>query len=140
MPLQYVWGFDEANTDPELIGDRGRSLTEMTTLGLPVPPGCSISAVACRRFLQTGDLPGDTWDQVVAHLERVAASQARPPLLAVRSSPSVPMPGVMGTVLYIGVTDDSYRGLVEWGSEEFAADVRRRFLRSPFPLPWLVPS
>ena len=127
--MKYVWGFDEASTDPELIGDRGRSLTEMTALGLRVPPGCSISAVACRRFLQTGDLPGDTWDQVVTHLERVAASHARPPLLAVRSSPSVPMPGVMGTVLYVGVTDDSYHQLVEWGSEEFAADVRRRFLQ-----------
>ena len=127
--MQYVWGFDEAGADPELIGDRGRSLTEMRALGLPVPPGCSISALACRRFLQSGDLPGDSWDQVVAYLERFTAAEARPPLLAVRSSPSVPMPGVMGTVLYVGVTEDSYQGLVEWGSEEFAADVRRRFLQ-----------
>ncbi len=134
---QYVYGFSEGSKDQkDLLGGKGANLAEMTNLGLPVPPGFTITTEACRAYLEQGDEPAELAEQVAAHLadlERTMGKQVGqaddPLLVSVRSGAKFSMPGMMETVLNIGLNDDSVHGLaVQSGDERFAYDSYRRLL------------
>ena len=119
----------------ERAGLRGRSLAAMSRLGIPVPPGFVVSDVVCRRFLETGDLPEEAWREVTRALSHSGASLieqgvSRPLLFSVRSSPSSPMPGVLNSALYLGVTRERLSDLAAWGGASFAAAARLGFLKT----------
>ncbi|HZX05037.1 pyruvate, phosphate dikinase, partial [Kribbella sp.] len=137
MP-KLVYDFAEGNKDMlELLGGKGANLAEMTNLGLPVPPGFTITADACRAYLETGAVPDDLADQIDHHvhlLERKMGKklgQADDPLLvSVRSGAAVSMPGMMETVLNVGLNDDSVNGLAHHaGDPRFAWDAYRRLIQ-----------
>jgi pyruvate,orthophosphate dikinase len=117
------------------LGTRDAALRALCGFGAPVPPGFAISDLACRRFVETGDFPEGMWEQVVEGIERIDRSVAaldpdRPPLLAVRSSAPVDMPGLMGAALYLGLTPASMDRLTAWAGPEAAARTRLSFLRT----------
>ena len=122
--MRYTVRLDAGTLDPTRFGSRAASLAEMYAMGLPVMPGFAIDALACRRFLETGDLPATMWQETVRMVESIAAATDRPAVFAVRASSVVPMPGLMDTVLNVGVTDDTIAALGAWGDERFAADIR----------------
>ena len=135
---KYVYDFSEGDRElRELLGGKGANLAEMTKLGLPVPPGFTITTDACRAYLASGDFPDDLADQVSNHLstlERVMGKKLGDPddplLVSVRSGAKYSMPGMMDTVLNIGLNDQSVRGLArQSGSERFAWDTYRRLLQ-----------
>jgi pyruvate,orthophosphate dikinase len=135
---QYVFDFTEGNKDQkELLGGKGANLAEMTRLGLPVPPGFTISTEACREYLALGNEPGELHVQVtmaLRHLEdrvgRQLGGRSDPLLVSVRSGAKFSMPGMMETVLNIGLNDASVVGLAEEsGDERFAWDSYRRLLQ-----------
>ncbi len=135
---QYVFDFTEGNKDQkELLGGKGANLAEMTRLGLPVPPGFTISTEACREYLALGTEPGELHVQVtmaLRHLEdkvgRQLGGRHDPLLVSVRSGAKFSMPGMMETVLNIGLNDASVIGLAEEsGDDRFAWDSYRRLLQ-----------
>ena len=137
MP-KLVYDFAEGNKDmKQLLGGKGANLAEMTNLGLPVPPGFTITADACRAYLETGAVPADLADEIdhhVALLEQKMGKklgQADDPLLvSVRSGAAVSMPGMMETVLNVGLNDDSVNGLAHHsGNPRFAWDAYRRLIQ-----------
>ncbi|RCV52712.1 pyruvate, phosphate dikinase [Marinitenerispora sediminis] len=137
MP-KYVYEFAEGNKDlKDLLGGKGANLAEMTNLGLPVPPGFTITTDACRYYLDHGRVPEGLdaeIDEKLAALEAVMGKrlgQADDPLLvSVRSGAKFSMPGMMETVLNIGLNDDSVRGLAaQAGDERFAWDSYRRLIQ-----------
>jgi pyruvate, orthophosphate dikinase len=115
----YVYAFDEAKSgDKDLLGGKGANLAEMTGLGLPVPPGFTITTEACRAYLQ-GErrLPDGLADEVSEHLARLEDAIGRrlgdpddPLLVSVRSGAPVSMPGMMDTVLNLGLHRDAVGG------------------------------
>ena len=136
--VKYVYEFSEGDKDQkDLLGGKGANLAEMTRLGLPVPPGFTITTEACREYLRHGAEPGDLRVQVTMALRRLEDSLGRqlgdrhdPLLVSVRSGAKFSMPGMMETVLNIGLNDASVKGLVEVsGSERFAWDSYRRLLQ-----------
>jgi pyruvate,orthophosphate dikinase len=137
MP-QFVFTFAEGNKDlKELLGGKGANLAEMTNLGLPVPPGFTISTDACRSYLSLGEEPGELRVQVTMALRQLEDDLGRrlgdrhdPLLVSVRSGAMASMPGMMETVLNIGLNDASVKGLAEVsGDERFAWDCYRRLLQ-----------
>src|SRR5690242_7398405 len=134
---KYVYDFEEGNRDlKDLLGGKGANLAEMTNLGLPVPPGFTITTDACRAFLETGDIPGR--DEISVHLAALEAKMGRrlgdaadPLLVSVRSGAKFSMPGMMETVLNVGLTDDSVARLAAQpgGDERFAWDSYRRLIQ-----------
>ncbi|MFD9903610.1 pyruvate, phosphate dikinase [Streptomyces sp. NPDC059063] len=136
--VPYVYAFTEGSRDmAELLGGKGANLAEMTRLGLPVPPGFTVTTQACCAFLTAGGEPDGLADEVAAHLaalERTAGRRLGQPddplLVSVRSGARFSMPGMMETILDIGLTDDAVRGLAKVsGSERFAWDSYRRLLQ-----------
>nr|WP_237492150.1 pyruvate, phosphate dikinase [Streptomyces sp. YIM 132580] len=121
----------------DLLGGKGANLAEMTNLGLPVPPGFTITTEACKVYLESGQAPKALRDEVSAHLaaleERMGKrlGQADDPLLvSVRSGAKFSMPGMMDTVLNIGLSDASVAGLAtQSGDERFAWDSYRRLIQ-----------
>ncbi|MFJ6675677.1 pyruvate, phosphate dikinase [Actinosynnema sp. NPDC091369] len=118
--------------DQELLGGKAFGIERMHALGLPVPPAFVLTTEVSRRF--RGEVPQDVWESVpglVRELERATGRTfgrgPRPLLLSVRSGAAVSMPGMMDTVLNLGVTGDVVRALGETGGVEHADDVRRRF-------------
>ncbi len=137
MP-KLVYDFTEGNKDlKDLLGGKGANLAEMTNLGLPVPPGFIISTDACRYYLQNGSTPDGLAAEVSDHLERLEQQMGRrlgdhadPLLVSVRSGAKFSMPGMMETVLNIGLSDESVHGLAKQaGSERFAWDSYRRLIQ-----------
>ncbi len=134
MPNLYDFA-DADGSDKELLGGKGAGLAEMTSLGLPVPPGFTLTTEVCRHAMKTGELPDDLWNEVddaVARLEkatgRTYGSGPEPVLLSVRSGAKFSMPGMMDTVLNIGINDEIVAALIEWsGDRHFAWDAYRRF-------------
>jgi pyruvate,orthophosphate dikinase len=121
-----------------LLGGKGANLAEMTRLGIPVPPGFTITTQACLHYLNNEhDLPIDLWDQVVAALRSVEAATGkrfgdptRPLLVSCRSGAKFSMPGMMDTVLNIGLNDDTAQGLVTLSHDEhFVFDSYRRLIQ-----------
>ncbi|MFD0584712.1 pyruvate, phosphate dikinase [Dactylosporangium darangshiense] len=134
---KFVYDFEEGNRDlKDLLGGKGANLAEMTNLGLPVPPGFTITTDACRAYLDTGEIPGR--DEITEHLAALEAKMGRrlgdpgdPLLVSVRSGAKFSMPGMMETVLNVGLTDDSVSGLAAQagGDERFAWDSYRRLIQ-----------
>jgi len=135
---KFVYDFTEGNKDlKDLLGGKGANLAEMTNLGLPVPPGFTITTEACKVYLESGAEPVALRDEVSAHLDALEKrmgkklGQADDPLLvSVRSGAKFSMPGMMDTVLNIGLSDKSVKGLAEQaGDERFAWDSYRRLIQ-----------
>jgi pyruvate, orthophosphate dikinase len=136
--MTYVYEFSEGDKDQkDLLGGKGANLAEMTNLGLPVPPGFTISTEACRAYLEAGDLPDGLAEEIDAHLESLEKQMGRrlgdpgdPLLVSVRSGAAVSMPGMMETVLNVGLNDESVHGLAQQSNDErFAMDSYRRLLQ-----------
>ncbi len=137
MP-KLVYDFTEGNKDlKDLLGGKGANLAEMTNLGLPVPPGFIITTDACRFYLEQGSVPEGLAAEVSTHLGQLEAKMGRrlgdhadPLLVSVRSGAKFSMPGMMETVLNIGLSDESVQGLAKQaGSERFAWDSYRRLIQ-----------
>ena len=137
MP-KYVYDFSEGNKDlKDLLGGKGANLAEMTNLGLPVPPGFTITTEACTTFLTTGSEPPELAGEVSAHLDAMEKAIGRrlgdpdnPLLVSVRSGAKFSMPGMMETVLNIGLNDASVQGLArQSGNDRFAWDSYRRLIQ-----------
>jgi pyruvate,orthophosphate dikinase len=133
----YVRDFAEGDrSQADLLGGKGANLAEMSRLGLPVPPGFTITTVACRAYLECGDVPAGLDDEVGEHLARLELQMARrlgdrvdPLLVSVRSGSKFSMPGMMETVLDVGLNDESVKGLALHGGERFALDSYRRLIQ-----------
>ncbi len=137
MP-KYVYDFDEGNKDlKDLLGGKGANLAEMTNLGLPVPPGFTITTEACQAYLTSGRQPQEMEAEVSEHLEALEKAMGKklgqsddPLLVSVRSGAKFSMPGMMETVLNVGLNDQSVRGLAaQSGNERFAFDSYRRLIQ-----------
>ncbi|MFI1183954.1 pyruvate, phosphate dikinase [Streptomyces sp. NPDC020799] len=135
---KFVYDFTEGNKDlKDLLGGKGANLAEMTNLGLPVPPGFTITTEACKVYLASGSEPTALRDEVSAHLEALEAKMGKklgqaddPLLVSVRSGAKFSMPGMMDTVLNIGLSDASVTGLAaQAGDERFAWDSYRRLIQ-----------
>jgi pyruvate,orthophosphate dikinase len=136
---KWVYQFSEGSAKMrDLLGGKGAGAAEMTRAGMPVPPGFTITTEACREYYARGrKLPGGLWDQVTASLktlERKAGKRfgdPRDPLLvSVRSGAKFSMPGMMDTVLNLGLNEETARGLAALTkNERFALDARRRFIQ-----------
>ncbi len=140
MPLIYA--FDHKHRRPpmdlkDLLGGKGANLAEMTSvLELPVPPGFTITTDACRDYLAAG-WPGALDDEIARHVRRLEKTMGRaigdavdPQLVSVRSGAKFSMPGMMDTVLNLGLNDESVQGLAKQTDDErFAYDSYRRFVQ-----------
>ena len=141
MPsLVYFFGQGRADGTREMkgvLGSKGANLAEMTNLGVPVPPGFTIACSACLDYLSTGGVPESLRNEVaenLARLEQVTGKKlgdpSRPLLVSVRSGAAVSMPGMMETVLNLGLNDETVEGLAALsGNPRFAWDAYRRFLQ-----------
>ena len=136
MP-KYVFEFTEGGKDEkDLLGGKGANLAEMTRLGLPVPPGFTVTTEACRRYLVDGVVPPELRVQVTRALRALEDQIGRqlgdpedPLLVSVRSGAKFSMPGMMETVLNVGLNDASVHGLTEIsGDARFARDSYRRLI------------
>lgn len=134
----FVYDFAQGNKDlKDLLGGKGANLAEMTNLGLPVPPGFTITTEACRAFLTAGAEPDGLDAEVDAHVAALEERMGRtlgdpedPLLVSVRSGAKFSMPGMMETVLDVGLNDASVVGLAQQsGDERFAADSYRRLVQ-----------
>ena len=135
---KYVYDFSEGNKDQkDLLGGKGANLAEMTRLGLPVPPGFTITTEACRTYMEQGELPPELRVEVTMALRRLEDALGRslgdfhdPLLVSVRSGAKFSMPGMMETVLNIGLNDASVQGLARFSDDErFAWDSYRRLIQ-----------
>jgi pyruvate, orthophosphate dikinase len=135
---KFVYDFTEGNKDmKDLLGGKGANLAEMTNLGLPVPPGFIITTDACRYYLEHGSVPDTVGAEVSEHLTQLEHAMGRnlgdhadPLLVSVRSGAKFSMPGMMETVLNIGLSDESVHGLAKQsGNERFAWDAYRRLIQ-----------
>ena len=137
MP-KFVYDFTEGNKDlKDLLGGKGANLAEMTNLGLPVPPGFTITTEACRHYLEHGNLPEGLTEEIDQHLTALEQAMGKklgqaddPLLVSVRSGAKFSMPGMMDTVLNIGLNDESVQGLAKQAeNERFAWDSYRRLVQ-----------
>jgi pyruvate,orthophosphate dikinase len=139
---KYVYLFAAGKAEGQgawrnLLGGKGAGLAEMTNLGIPVPPGFTITTEACVEYFNNGgQFPEGMWDQVLESLTQVEEAMgakfggaANPLLVSVRSGARVSMPGMMDTVLNIGLNDDTVQGLIrKTTNPRFAYDAYRRFV------------
>ncbi|MBX3193112.1 MAG: pyruvate, phosphate dikinase [Labilithrix sp.] len=139
MKLVFSFGEGKAEGDPtrrDLLGGKGAGLAEMTSLGLPVPPGFTISTDACRSFTREGKIPDELEPAVREALSRLEkqvgmrfGDPKAPLLVSVRSGARASMPGMMDTILNLGLDDATVKGLAErTGNARFALDAYRRFI------------
>ena len=121
----------------DLLGGKGAGLAEMTNLGIRVPSGFTITTEACIEYYKNGKAyPEGMWEETIEHMHRVEKTMGHkfgdsgnPLLVAVRSGAKVSMPGMMDTVLNVGLNDVTVQGLVrKSGNERFAFDAYRRFI------------
>ncbi len=134
----YVYDFRDGNRSmADLLGGKGANLAEMTSLGLPVPPGFTITTEACRHYLVNGNNPDGLEAEIATHVANLEESMGRrlgdpldPLLVSVRSGARFSMPGMMETVLNIGLNDSSVQGLAQVAEDpRFAWDAYRRLLQ-----------
>src|ERR1700752_2900679 len=135
---KYVYDFAEGNKDmKDLLGGKGANLAEMTNMGLPVPHGFTITTEACLAFLERGGAPPELPEAAGEPLGRLEEAMGRqlgdpddPLLVSVRSGARFSMPGMMDTVLNLGLNDRSVEGLAKQsGDLRFAYDSYRRFIQ-----------
>jgi pyruvate, orthophosphate dikinase len=139
MFKKYVYLFEEGKADMKsLLGGKGANLAEMTNIGLPVPPGLTITTEACNEYYDNGkQLPSALLEQVVQALRTVEEKTDKkfgdpknPLLVSVRSGAKFSMPGMMDTILNLGLNDETVQGLAEaTQNERFALDCYRRFIQ-----------
>src|SRR5512147_329043 len=139
QPVVYFFGQGRADgtaTMKDVLGGKGAGLAEMTNLGIPVPPGFTIAASLCITYLETRQFPPWLRAQVETSLQRIEAAtnrhfggKERPLLVSVRSGAAVSMPGMMETILHLGLNDVTVEGLkAESTNAQFAYDSYRRFV------------
>src|SRR5918912_52850 len=135
---QLVYGFSEGDKEmKDLLGGKGSGLAEMSNLGLPVPPGFIITTEACRAYMKSGELPDGLMENVAEHLSDLEEATGKrlgdpedPLLVSVRSGAAVSMPGMMDTVLNLGLNDEAVEGLArQTGNPRFAHDSYRRLIQ-----------
>ncbi len=139
----YIYFFANGKADgnagmKELLGGKGANLAEMTNLGIPVPPGFTISTVACKYYYQNGEKwpqgLEEELNQAMRRLEEVTGKKfgdkENPLLVSVRSGAAISMPGMMDTILNLGLNDDTVQGLIKkTNNPRFAYDAYRRFVQ-----------
>jgi pyruvate,orthophosphate dikinase len=135
----HVYDFSEAGElGRELLGGKGAGLAEMTAIGIPVPAGFTVTTAACIAYMQNGrELPPGLEDEIASHLEGLEEAAGKrfgdaqdPLLVSVRSGAAVSMPGMMDTILNLGLNDESVEGLARaTGNERFAWDAYRRLIQ-----------
>jgi len=139
MDSKQVFRFQEGNAQMKsILGGKGAHLAEMTTSGLPVPPGFTITTAACLSYFKSGDgLSEKLWEETLRALESLESERgqrlgdpANPLLVSVRSGAVSSMPGMMDTILNLGLNDETVQGLArQTGSDRFAYDCYRRLLQ-----------
>ncbi|HMU68916.1 MAG TPA: pyruvate, phosphate dikinase, partial [Chitinophagales bacterium] len=140
MSKQYVFGFDSGDgKNKKLLGGKGANLCEMTQIGLNVPPGFVISTEACLAYLDTSEhvLPEGVIEQVRSQMAAIEKASGKrfgdpenPLLVSVRSGSAMSMPGMMDTILNLGLNTDTLKGLItQTGNERFGYDAYRRFIQ-----------
>ena len=137
--ITFVYPFEEGDAgDKHLLGGKGSGLASMTQMGLPVPPGFTVTTEACRRFYADGEqLPEGLMDQVRLEMDRLEkktektfGDRANPLLVSVRSGAALSMPGMMDTILNLGMNDEVVEGMAEaTGNSRFAYDAYRRLIQ-----------
>ncbi|PJC02221.1 MAG: pyruvate, phosphate dikinase, partial [Candidatus Komeilibacteria bacterium CG_4_9_14_0_8_um_filter_36_9] len=134
---KYFYAFREGNREMKnILGGKGANLAEMTLLNLPVPPGFTITSEACEFYLQDGNFFDGFDEELDKYLEEVEGKlgnkfgdETSPLLVSVRSGAAVSMPGMMDTILNLGLNDKTVLGLLEkTGNERFCYDAYRRFV------------
>ena len=137
-PTQYVYPFlDGDGQNRQLLGGKGANLCRMTQIGLNVPPGFVITTEACTEYLSNGSLPKGLMEQVILNIRDLEVQsgkhfgrEANPLLVSVRSGSALSMPGMMDTILNLGLNQTTLRGLIQLtGNERFAYDAYRRFIQ-----------
>src|SRR4051794_8146380 len=135
---RFVYDFDEpSDGGRELLGGKGVGLAEMTQLGVPVPAGFTITTDACRAYMVSGgELPEGLEEEVVEHIARLEQKTGKrfgdpddPLLVSVRSGAAISMPGMMDTILNLGLDDDAVIGLAASADARFANDSYRRLIQ-----------
>jgi pyruvate,orthophosphate dikinase len=136
---KWVYAFDEKTENTTyLLGGKGAGLAEMTHIGLPVPPGFTVITKACKEFTDNNNkLPLDIWQEILHNIKnlenqtnKIYGDPANPLLVSVRSGSVVSMPGMMDTILNLGLNDQTVSGLSKTsGGEKFAYDSYRRFIQ-----------
>ncbi|HUZ02750.1 MAG TPA: pyruvate, phosphate dikinase [Thermomicrobiaceae bacterium] len=135
---RWVYLFRDGNANQrDLLGGKGANLAEMTNVGLPVPPGFTVTTEACNAFLSEGRaFPGGMWDQITSALQdveqaigRTFGDVRRPLLVSVRSGAKFSMPGMMDTILNLGLNDQTVKGLAAEADARFAFDCYRRLIQ-----------
>jgi pyruvate,orthophosphate dikinase len=135
---RYVYDFDEpSDGGRDLLGGKGIGLAEMTQLGIPVPAGFTITTDACRAFMASGSEVEGLDEEIAEHIARLEeqtgkrfGDPAEPLLVSVRSGAAISMPGMMDTILNVGLNDESVEGLAHsTGNEAFARDCYRRLIQ-----------
>lgn len=139
MSKKYVYLFHEGNSEMrELLGGKGANLAEMTNIGLPVPPGLTITTEACNEYyVQNEQLPAGLEEELKKNLKVVEENigkklgdRENPLLVSVRSGAKISMPGMMDTILNLGLNDDTVEGMAAaTGNRRFAMDCYRRFIQ-----------
>ncbi len=136
---KWVYRFSEGNASMrDLLGGKGAGLAEMTNIGLPVPQGFTITTEACRAYHESGsDLPNGLWEQTLQALRwleketgKIMGSAKDPLLVSVRSGAKISMPGMMDSVLNLGLNKETLQGIIDLtGNPRFAYDAYRRFIQ-----------
>lgn len=135
---KLIFAFEEGNAKMKnLLGGKGANLAEMTSLGFPVPPGFTITTRACLEYLKNNDFPPGLLDGVREQIRKLEektrkkfGSPENPLLVSVRSGAPASMPGMMDTVLNLGLNDHTLKGLIgQTGNPRFAYDAYRRFIQ-----------
>jgi pyruvate,orthophosphate dikinase len=135
---RYIYDFDEPSAGGrDLLGGKGVGLAEMTQLGIPVPSGFTITTDACRAYMRDGGIPAGLEKEIDEHIARLEARAGKrfgdprdPLLVSVRSGAAVSMPGMMDTILNVGLNDVAVRGLAQaTGNPRFAFDCYRRLVQ-----------
>jgi pyruvate,orthophosphate dikinase len=135
---RYVYSFEEGDGKNRLLlGGKGANLCEMTQIGLNVPPGFTITTDACTAYLEKNQLPAGLMDEIRSYMTALEKKTGKgfgdakqPLLISVRSGSAMSMPGMMDTILNLGLNDVSLKGLIaQTGNERFAYDAYRRFIQ-----------
>jgi pyruvate, orthophosphate dikinase len=139
MTKTWLYAFEQADKDnKDLLGGKGANLANMTQLGLPVPPGFTITTEACNAYHESGEFPAGLWDQVKTAVTVLEGKQKMtfghgddPLLFSVRSGAKFSMPGMMDTILNLGLNDDTVIALEKkTGNSRFAKDSYRRLIQT----------
>ena len=139
MTKKYVYDFEEGNAQMrKILGGKGAGLAEMTRIGLPVPPGFTITTEACIEYYQKGShFIDEIWPTILEHLKRLEQKLGKkfgdtnnPLLVSVRSGAPISMPGMMDTILNVGLNDETVKALARLTNDErFAYDAYRRLIQ-----------